>query len=78
MIDGINENEWRVLTDIGDMIIEQSSRGNSTKVLLTSEKLKNIWLISNYTLLVCESDNWMTISSVLLWTPNACMVQFKA
>jgi len=41
MIDGINENEYRVRTDIGDMIIEQSSGGNSTKVLLTSEKEKH-------------------------------------
>jgi len=30
------------MTDIGDMIIEQSSGGNSTKVLLTSEKEKHM------------------------------------
>jgi len=30
------------MTDIGDMIIEQSWRGNSTKVLLTSEKEKHM------------------------------------
>lgn len=30
-----------MLTDIGDMIIEHSSGGNSTKVLLASEKEKH-------------------------------------
>lgn len=41
MIDGINENEYMVLIDIGDMITEQSSGGNSTEYMLGPERLKH-------------------------------------
>ena len=32
MMDGTKENEYKLLTDKGDMTIEQSSGGNSTDV----------------------------------------------
>ena len=40
MMDGTNEKEYRVAIDIGDMMMKQSSGGNSTNVLLGSTKKK--------------------------------------
>lgn len=41
MIDGTNEKEKKVETEIGDMIMEQSSGGNSTDELLGSTKIEH-------------------------------------
>lgn len=38
MIDGIKENEYMVLIDIGDMITEQISGGNSTELMFCPER----------------------------------------
>lgn len=35
MIDGIKENEYMVPIDIGDMITEQSSGGNSSELIFS-------------------------------------------
>jgi len=35
MIDGIKENEYTVQIDIGDMITEQSSGGNSSEPIFS-------------------------------------------
>jgi hypothetical protein len=47
IIDGINEKELSVLTDIGDIIIEHRSGGNSTEILLASKKEKHMIKIRN-------------------------------
>jgi len=59
-----------VLSGTGDMIIEQSSGGNSTKVLLTSEKEKHGIKIRIHinTISIWTATTEETKSSVLLWT----------
>lgn len=42
IIDGRNEKEYNVEMDIGDIMIEQSSGGNSTKLLLGSASKNEI------------------------------------
>lgn len=39
IIDGMSENEYIVLTDMGDMMIEHSSGGNSTGAFVDSKNL---------------------------------------
>lgn len=41
IIDGTKENEYIVLMDMGDMMIEHSSGGNSAEALVDSEWEKN-------------------------------------
>jgi hypothetical protein len=52
--------------EIGDIIIEHSSGGNSTNVLLTSEKEKHGIKITDYTSSVWTEISEETISSVPL------------
>lgn len=47
MIDGTNENEYKLLIDMGDIIIEHSSGGNSTDILLDSTKGKKEHTLSS-------------------------------
>lgn len=54
MIDGTNENEYKLLIDTGDIIIEQSSGGNSTDILLDSAKGKK-----EHTLSPLFYNNWV-------------------
>lgn len=46
MIEGTNEYEYTLLIDIGDIIIEQNSGGNSTDVWLDSAKKKHVKFIT--------------------------------
>jgi hypothetical protein len=59
------------------MIIEHSSGGNSTKVLLTSEKEKHRIKMRLHVISVSTVITEVTISSVPLWIPNVYMILTK-
>lgn len=46
-MEGNNENEYKTLGDMGDMIIKHSSGGSSTVILLASAQTKQMNLYMN-------------------------------
>ena len=58
MIDGISVNEYMVLIDIGDMIIEQSSGGNSADIMLDPRKECRKIFQSGCIILIMNSVKW--------------------
>lgn len=82
MIDGTNENEYKQLIGIGDMIIAHSSGGNSTDVWLDSANKKKIKTNTHIKLIIqqplsmknkdCHWTHFNPLNSFLVFSKCIC------